>query len=187
MEKNAKVFLIILGSIIALLFSIFVLPWLTYYVSFLFLPSPPKPEIRYGEFPFRLVYELNGEQIIVEDTVICEFDGIGVNAGLGKHRMWRGRLASNGKDKVLLAVDGNRTIFFSVGGADFYMGDVEMFKYETEYDYHQFPRAFYSEITDIDGTSFVRTGGVPIDELRDKYGIVLISWEPSEPIINSFR
>ena len=47
------------------------------------------PEIRYGEFPFRLEYEINGERFVIEDTVICEFDGIGWNEAQGKFRKWK--------------------------------------------------------------------------------------------------
>ena len=33
------------------------------------------PQITEGEFPFVLEYEINGERHIIEDTVVCKFDG----------------------------------------------------------------------------------------------------------------
>jgi len=70
------------------------LPWVAMFIYWTVLsPNPPMPEIRYGEFPFRLEYELNGESFIVEDTLICEFDGVW-NSGMGKYLQWKMRLLS---------------------------------------------------------------------------------------------
>ena len=49
------------------LFTVIVFIWRT--------PAPPLPEITYGEFPFRLEYELNEKLHVIEDTLIVEFDG----------------------------------------------------------------------------------------------------------------
>ncbi|MBQ2840423.1 MAG: hypothetical protein IJE70_03665, partial [Oscillospiraceae bacterium] len=60
----------------------------------------------YGEFPFKLEYELNGKKYTVEDVWVCEFNGFGSNEGFGKHRQWKGKVKSTGEDKiVLLEVD----------------------------------------------------------------------------------
>ena len=66
-------------------------------VMFSFLAScfaPPLPVIRYGEFPFTLVYELNGEERVVEDTLICEYDRWDWSAGSGSYVRWKSRLDS---------------------------------------------------------------------------------------------
>lgn len=36
---------------------------------------PSKPEVTYGEFPFELVYEYNGEQFTINETIVCEYEG----------------------------------------------------------------------------------------------------------------
>ncbi len=51
-----------------------------------------------GEFPFCLEYEIKGKRSVIQDTLICEYDGIGINEGQGKYREWKEHLAS-GKHK----------------------------------------------------------------------------------------
>ena len=52
-------------------------------------PAPPAPEITYGEFPFRLEYEIEGERFVIEDTLIAEFDkSIRGNATTRARRIW---------------------------------------------------------------------------------------------------
>ena len=36
--------------------------------------APPLPKITYGEFPYRLEYEIDNKCYIVEDVLIAEFD-----------------------------------------------------------------------------------------------------------------
>ncbi|WP_336297944.1 hypothetical protein [Aneurinibacillus uraniidurans] len=60
------------------------LPWLFILVHIQLQPNPPRPEIIYGEFPFRLEYEINGQRKVIENILICEFDGFGANEGIGK-------------------------------------------------------------------------------------------------------
>lgn len=54
--------------------------------------------IRYGEFPFRLEYEINGRRELIEDTLIIKYKGIGIDEGRGKFRKWEDRLASGNKN-----------------------------------------------------------------------------------------
>jgi hypothetical protein len=83
--------------IITIVICVPMIPWALIYLGALFSPNPPLPEIRYGEFPFRLEYEINGERFIMEDTVVCEFDGIGVDGGRGKYLKWKTYLADGTK------------------------------------------------------------------------------------------
>ncbi|MFA8307240.1 YdgA family protein, partial [Paenibacillus alvei] len=68
--KKTQVILIIS---VALVICIVALPWILIYVGLQLQPDPPRPEITYGEFPFKLVYEINGERKVIQDTVICEY------------------------------------------------------------------------------------------------------------------
>jgi len=60
------------------------------------------PEIKAAEFPFTLIYEINGEKKAIKDTLIIEFDGVehDIFAWFG-YRKWKARLAS-GADEILM-------------------------------------------------------------------------------------
>ncbi len=155
------------------------LPWLLIYIGVESGPNPPAPDITYGEFPFRLEYELNGERIVIEDTVICEYDGIDSDEAQGKFRKWKARLASGGTEGdaklILLKVDEAKQILYYPGTADFYMGDPYT-HYENNFS---FPDAVIAEKDSSSRLIFA-------NELLQKYHIKLISWNYSKPITNSF-
>ena len=174
-----KKLLIIVGVLLLLVLAMItyfvVFPWAMMALGITLLPNPPKPEITYGEFPFRLEYEINGKRIIVEDTFVCEYDGIGINEGEGKFRKWKGYLSSNGGDSVLLVTDDTRMIYLFVGSAEYYMGDE---KYPEKRPLT--PRIYMVKLSDMDTSIFSQ------DELLDYYNIKLISWSFTEPIVNNF-
>ncbi len=167
------------------LFTVIVFIWRT--------PAPPLPEITYGEFPFRLEYELNEELHVIEDTLIVEFDGFGMNEGIGRYRRWTSRLASGEDLVLLLEVSDNKQIFYFPGPANYYMGD-RLNGYN-----HTFPSASFIErergITrrDILHDKELLEQFGPLDqntineeELLNQYNIRLVNWEISEPIVNNF-
>lgn len=165
--------------IISLPFIVLVLPWALIFLDILLSPAPPKPEITYGEFPFRLEYELNGERKVVEDTLICEFDGFGMDEGRGKFRRWKERFASGNEEVLLLKVDVSKKIYYQVGGAYYYMGDMP----EATGFKHEFPNASIEQRRDnltSDSTIFA-------EDLFSEFGIKLISWDYTQPIINTFE
>jgi len=151
------------------------------------------PKIKKAEFPFKLVYEKDGEEITVEDTLICEFDGFGADEGQGIYRKWKSHYAS-GNEKILFHYAENtesvghfresaltQEIYYTPGSPDYYMGD---YKYYVTFD-HNIPEASFSE-TYEDGAS--SDGGlVEADLLLERFNIKLISWEIAPPIENSFR
>ncbi|MFX3673177.1 MAG: hypothetical protein ACE3JQ_01845 [Paenisporosarcina sp.] len=153
-------------------------PWLLIFIGIHLEPNPPRPEITYGEFPFRLEYEINGERKVIQDTLICEYDGIGANEGQGKYRKWKERLASGNKDITLLKVDETKEIYYPPGSSDYYMDDLG----EYESSEHFFPDAAFIE---KDGR-FTHSGIISADQLLKEYNIKLISWDASQPIKNSF-
>ncbi|EPY14882.1 hypothetical protein [Paenibacillus alvei] len=179
---------LLLGLVIIVYFA---LPWLLMLIGIQLEPNPSRPAITYGEFPFRLDYEINGERKVVQDTLICEYDGIGSNEGTGKYRKWKERFASGNPKILLLKVDGAsgiafgnkktiyQEIFFDLGPAWYYMGDDEGGSgYKPIY-----PNASFSEqYQDGSGTK----GVILADELLNKYNIKLISWDYTQPIRNNF-
>jgi len=143
-------------------------------------PNPPLPEIRYGEFPFRLEYEINGERVVVEDTIICKFDGIETTVN-GKYIKWKLYFKSGWESYKktgywgAIRVDDKNDIYFAIGGPHYYMNDNT-----TDINFHAFRIEKYS----FGGYG---TPTVKEDELLNTYGIRLISFEPSDPIVNTFK
>jgi len=161
----------------------FVIPWI---INFIFVgvlwPNPPMPKVRYGEFPFRLVYELNGDEIIIEDTIICEFDGVGWNEATGKYRKWKSHYASGNERIVLLELVSGDKICAVSGSAEYYMGD-------SLHEWSEpFPDAYlhYANRTLSYGL-IIADKYLDTEELFGLYGIKFLSWEPSPPIVNSFK
>ena len=184
--------MIIVGIVILLviLIGIFYLSVISGAI-FSFGTNPPKPEITYGEFPFRLTYELNGEIKIIEDTVICEFDGFYSLGSAGKYRKWNLHL-SNGKDYVSLLDLSNLDViddfnhkvmelYFSPGNAEYYMGDNLGGRSRQAQDFTW----IYYNYQNTDGT--IGGSGYRADVAWEKHKIRLISWEPSLPIQNTFK
>lgn len=167
--KRPSIFIIVLF----LIAGYFIFPWVAMSVVRAISPNPPQPEIKYGEFPFRLVYDIRGEQKVVEDAVICEYDGIAMNEGVGKYRKWKSSLMSNNEEYiVLLSLFDGRKIVYPFGNADYYMG-------EDKTEYYLFPNAI---ILRNNGSNLIRAA-----ELKKEYDIELISWEASPAIQNTFR
>ena len=155
-----------------------VLQWFYVIWKFNSAPDPPAPEITYHEFPFTLVYGINGKKIVVEDTIKCEFKGFASGSN-GKWRMWEASLASNegiSKDSgVSIQAYGLDNVFFSLGDAHYYMGEpgyttMNLYAYRIE--------TFGGLKTRYELSS---------DELLKQYGIILVTWNPSPAIENSFK
>ena len=165
------------GIAMVILLSLFLVPWACVYFS---NPNPPIPEIKYGEFPFRLEYEINGQRVVVEDTIICKFDGVGVSWGIGdgKYLKWKAYLASGRKQpdgySIAVLIDEKNEIYVSTGSSQYYLG-VE----SATLNFHTFriQRLSYGQLHPT----------VSEDELLNTYGIKLISFEPSLPIVNTFK
>ncbi len=166
--------LIIILVILAVILICTVLPWLILFLGYWTSESPAKPEITYGEFPFKLVYEINGEEITVDDTLICNYDGIGVSEAVGKVRVWTSSLKS-GNEKLVLSSYGNITLYYDIGSASYYMDD---------YNNGEFSPNVRCETKNEDGTKSDKL--IFSDELLNKYAIVIKNWNIRPPIQNSF-
>ncbi len=188
--KKTFVVLGIIGGVALIGLLYFGFLFFTAFGGLNFLISVPKPEITYGEFPFKLTYELNGEIKTIEDIVICEFDGFEVIGEAGKYRKWKTSLKSGNERVTLLDLRplkevnefGQRMLemFFSYGSGEYYMGDEQRYSLKPEIrDYIEY------EYKNADGT----TGGssYKADVAYEKYKIRLISWDTAPPIQNNFK
>ena len=139
-----------------------------------------EPEIKYGEFPFRLEYELAGETIIVEDTAVCKFDGFEQWGEAGKYRKWKTYLKSGKERLTLLKVD-NMEFYFSYGTAQFYMGDND-YKEPENMNYN--PNVIDYMVWE---NGRERGSSMLAAEAWEKYQLRIIDWQYSPPIQNSFK
>lgn len=148
----------------------------------IFYPDPPEPQIKYGEFPFKITYEVNGEVRIYEDVIICEFAGVKSLGTGGKKNEWTARLKS-GKDYVVLlqSTDDNSylEIYDSIpGSAEYYMGDFWL----RREDYEKNMQSRRNLICNVNGIE----ASITYDEAWEKYGFKIIDIEYSPPIENTF-
>jgi len=99
-----------------------------------------RPIIEDGEFPFRLVYELNGEIFEFEDVIFCEFNGFDLSNAFSfqNRRRWVCELVSNGNRRGITLVQDENVYsplnpdrfnesmdvsFIIVGSGEYFMGD----------------------------------------------------------------
>ena len=158
------------------------------------IPAPDKPVIRYGEFPFRLVYEIDGERHVIEDTIICQYDGFALD-GSGKYRKWKTRLASGEGTNDYITLLNNEVghAVMSAGRARVYMGCMihEMDNWERRELRKELREAgisdVNSEISVFEVDEYGRRRRLREEELLEKYNIKIIEWTHSPPIKNTFK
>jgi hypothetical protein len=169
---------LIVGTTIVLV--IVLLPWLMIATGQWLTPNPPKPKENYGEFPFKLVYEIDDQRVEIKDTLVVEYLGVGYNEGSGKYNKWKVYQKSSGKTGTSVEivneyVDGQGivNIAFMMGSCEYYMGLAEgngIYKFE--------------QISP--GDILLRTANdtrvITVEELYDKYNIKIIEKEVSMPL-----
>ncbi len=159
--------------LVALLLSVFVT------LSVASCSRVASPTIKEAEFPFEIVYEIDGETVTVSDVYVCEFDGFAWNENVGRYRQWKGYVKTTGKDHLVLLEDGDLKLACNLGSAAYYMGDPSMAGAEKFT-----PEIYYVRTFESGGVSSGFTG---VDSLLEQYKLKLISWKLSDPIENSFK
>ena len=177
---------IYISTAIVLVFGFIILP-IFVIKQFDFNPSPPK--IKYGEFPFRLKFEINGQQKVIEDVVICNFDGYEWRGESGKYRKWKSYLKSGNERITLIEFSENiqdkwnhqiLELYFYWGNAEYYMSDLSNRpKSGQDFDYINY---MYKNAEGKIGFS-----AFTADEAWNKYKVKLLSWEIAPPIKNTFK
>ena len=166
---------------------VFVLPWTLVLCAFWLSPSPPRPEIKYGEFPFKLVYEVNDKRIVTEDTLVIEYLGVGYNEGLGKYNKWNAYYKSsrvnpndltNNKSLELfngfVEGEGSVIITFKLGSCEYYMGLAEV---DPIYKFYGINPG------DIVISSSKATRSITDEELNNSFNIKIIEKTISPPLL----
>lgn len=180
-----KTLFIIVGVIFLI---VYVFPWIFMGLGYLLSPNPDeKPVAEYGEFPFKLVYEINGEVKTLEDTLIIEYKGVAISTGHGKHNDFDAYLLSQkGTDGDFSTYTENiifsgtteenisAKIYFEIGSCEYYMcgGKLSSF-YE---DYGVSPGDIVMGSRDYNGP-------ISEEELLEKFGIRIIEKSISKPAV----
>ncbi len=144
--------------------------------------KPPEPEITYGEFPFKLVYEIDGERITVEDTYIIEYKGWDWSFDEGLHYLWESSVkgarpretAAQYGERVLTIKKSTPQIEFMIGSARYYFGLEE--NGGSVYNLEDL------EPGDFRISSREYTGYISEEEIYEKYGIKIIEKYVSPPL-----
>ncbi len=189
-----------------LVFLYVIFPFGISWVGNIFLDNPMLPKTEYGEFPCRLVYEINGEQKVIEDTIVCEFDGYGQRSEAGQYRKWKTHM-KNQKEELSSKQTGNADnnfvaitlldlrnddicdelgrkvleLYFYGGSGHYYMNDTLGFHDREAQDFSDVGYSYNA----VDGT--IGHSAFKADEAYERFKIKLISWEAAPPIQNEFK
>ena len=193
MKKSYKNIGILSAISIIALFAVIFYFWHIFGIGALTHES--KPKIKYGEFPFRLEYEINGEQKLIEDTIICEFDGFETVSIGEKSRKWKTYL-KNEKEMtsnqiILLDLQNDDiydelgrkvlNLYFFGGNGHYYMNDNSDTSVSDAQDFSHIAYS-YKALDETVGHSTFKA-----QEAFDRFKIKLISWEAAPPIQNTFK
>lgn len=179
-----KIFLVLKNSVVIgviaviIIFLVISSVWIALYLGITFSKNPAKPEIKYGEFPYKLVYELDGQKCIKEGKFICKYKGISMDEGRGKYRNWIGFIDGTDKPSVLLFEDEMYEIYCYIGDAEYYMGDYENSEYNSDF----IPKPYITGLPKEGNDMKILLE----DKVNSVYKIKIIDWEFSEPIDNVF-
>ncbi len=144
--------------------------WLWMAVSLYLTPAPRKPKITFAEFPIRLEYEINGERVVIEDTLQCMYDGTeGRGSMQGIHHKWKWKLVSGNKRVTILKLDDYREICYPLGDIAYYMG----------YGWSE-PNFYGVDLIDWKKGS---RSTIFVDELLMNYHIKIIKWDKIKPLL----
>ena len=180
----------VINMCISVVFGIVVIAWIAYIFSSC---NQVPPTIKEGRFPFRVVYELNGERHEIEDVVICRYRGLsGIYSNV---RDWETTLQSGEQSICILTVENvysllsptrlnsKSSVFLDYGSSEYYMGDTMNVgsaerKPSMHYveDYHSEPN-----VRNQDSTPLTEK------QLEEHFGIKIIEFEFSKPIKNTFK
>lgn len=140
--------------------------------NILTLPNPPMPEITYGEFPFEIVYSVDGEVFQKSDVIICECK-VDYTPEYGKRLLFTEKYQS-GTDNILcekMGVD----IRIDCGNPEYYLLSEKPCEdyVPGQYIYYE---GYYFDYTELTSS-----------EAKEQLGIEIISAHFSEPIENEFE
>ena len=149
------------------------------------------PRIKSGEFECKLTYELNGEIIVIEDTIICEYTGTEMIGEAGFQRKYTSKLKSGKKELVMLDLQGQGVkdkfgreilyFYFYWGNAEYLMGDTEDGTERATQPFGEFVYK-YDAGNDKEYEHILNA-----EYVYENFGLKIIDWECDSPLENSFN
>lgn len=165
---------------------------------FSILPYPSQPEKKYGEFAFELKYEINDEIKIINDIIVCEFDGYMKSSSAGRFRKWKSYIKNIGDRNLIEEYEtssihiklldnrlnndydalGNKVLelYFFGGNGHYYMND-NLGHFDREAQKLNEINYLYQSPDGLIGSSCFNE-----DEAWHRYKIKLINWKVEGPI-----
>lgn len=163
--------------IIGIFLGIFVLFFILQGISggllgeFLF-DRPSKPKIKHAEFPFELVYEYNGEEFIISESIVCDYEGISFALEGGNYRDWDCYITNNARYGQYYLDEANYpSLYIQVPlNAEYYMGAPGA---------KEEPYIFFTD--ESTGATYYE------QDLMDVAGARIVSWSVSEPLEGNIK
>ena len=155
------------------------------------------PQITEHEFPFHIEYSVGDSVFVIEDTIVCSFDGFTRKGGWhGPLREWRQKLKSTNdysSDVLIIKEYKNKSIFrnrenncsfvyLCLGQAEYYMG-------EPKYEKTSAPCFYYHEsfTNPANGNLSAERTVLTESQLKEHFNIEILQFSFSSPIENTFE
>jgi len=153
-------------------------------------PNPPSPKIKHGEFTFELKYCISGEEKIIKDKLLCDFEGFEVVAVGGpktrkyskryenknNYEIFQFKNKSSVDSKIVLENIGKYKVFLDVASAEYFLGDPE---------YHMSSEMPYIQLYDTSTGYYIYPE--QCQELLEEYNFIIVSWCCDYPVKNIFK
>ena len=166
------------------------MPAMVMAISPFFINKPQKPMFEYGEFPFRIVYEINEEVVTIEDVLVIEYEDSGVDYSGGKYYKWNTYLKS-GRDQqesfedqgflnaltLCSQSESTEKLWISLGSNEYYMGVPTLYSSQ-EYCYSGLPGVVW-----LYGSE--NTISIGEQTLYQEFGIRIIETTFADPLSQS--
>ena len=132
-----------------------------------------EPNIKFGEFPFVITYEVDDSKKTIRDTLKCTYDGKESDAGSTRNK-WIQAFDSQNEDVVLKALSKDSYVYFPIGSCKAYMDDLP--------DYVETDLKTIRLAISIKSADSVNYSSIEEDVAEKKYGIRITEWEFTSPI-----
>ena len=174
--KGTAIIIIFLPILIPLVLIVSVLALLQNLFSLAVLPAPEVPDIKYAEFPFEIVYSIDGETFEFNDVYVCKYKGIDLDYTDSKILVWNTYLKHSDTEHVeLMPYNSSGSLCLYLGSPEYYMmGSFPGYGEHVpgEYIHHSLNH---------------KREEISFEEAKEEYGLEIISTKFSEPIENKLE